>query len=139
MPGRPARRLGQMLLCGWCGQRFPLAARGRTFEWYSQSCRQRAWEQRRAAASGLAAVDLVVRTVEVEKPVTVKVVQRVEVPVAPSGQAWPGLLAELVDQLDRGRVYDRDLVELATAVEDVLRALRRRPALERLVRRSSRF
>jgi len=82
------------------------------------------------------AVEVVVHTVEVEKPVTVKVVQPVEVPVIPTGRAWPGLLAELVDQLDRGRVYDRDLAELAAAVEDVLRALHRRPALRRNLRRS---
>lgn len=136
MSGRPARRPGQTLACGWCGQEFPLAARGRTPKWCSQACRQRAWEQRRAVASGAAAVDVVVRTVEVEKPVTVKVVQRVEVPVTPTGRAWPGLLAELVDQIDRGRVYDRDLAQLDTAVSDVLQALKRRPGFERLLLRS---
>ena len=137
MSRRPARRPGQTLTCGWCGREISLAARGRTPKWCSQSCRQRAWEQRRAAVSGLAAVDIVVRTIEVERPVTVKVVQRVEVPVVPTGRAWTGLLAELVDQVDRGRVYDRDLSELAAAVDDVLRALHRRPALQRVLRRRS--
>ena len=136
MSGRPARRPGQTLTCGWCRREFPLASRGRTPKWCSQSCRQRAWEHRRAAASERAAVDVVVRTVEVEKPVTVRVVQRVEVPVVPTSRAWPGLLAELVDQIDRGRIYDRDLAELAAAVDAVLRALRRRPALERVLRRA---
>lgn len=137
MPGRPARRPGQTLRCGWCGREFSLAVRGRTPKWCTQSCLQRAWEQRRAAESSHAAVDVVVHTVEVEKPVPVKVVQRVEVPVTPTGQAWPSLLAELVDQLDRGRVYDRDLSELAAVVDDVLRALHRHPALQRVLRRRS--
>ncbi len=136
MSGRPARRPGQTLTCGWCGREFPLGERGRTPKWCSQSCRQRAWEQRRAAASGNAAVDVVVHTVEVEKPVTVKVVQRVEVPVVPTGRAWAGLLAELVDLIDRGRVYDRDLADLASALDDVLRALNRRDAVQRIQRRS---
>ena len=139
MSGRPARRPGQTLTCGWCGREFALAARGRTPKWCSQSCRQRAWEQRRAAESARAAVDVVVRTVEVEKPVTVRVVQRVEVPVALTGRAWLGVLAELVDQIDRGRIYDRDLAEVAVAVDDVLRALHRRPAFQRVLRRSHRF
>lgn len=138
MPHKPMRVPGQTVTCGWCGTPFPVAATGRIPTWCSQSCRQRAWEQRRAAASGLAAVKVVVHTVEVEKPVEVRITERVEVPVLPTGRSWPGLLTELVDQLDRGRVYDRDLAELASAVSDVLRALERRPALQRALRRNPR-
>ncbi len=129
MSGRPARRPGQTLTCGWCGHEFPLGERGRTPKWCSQSCRQRAWEQRRAADSGRAAVDVVVRTVEVEKPVTVEVVERADVLVAPTGRAWPAVLAELVDQIDRGRIYDRDLAALADALRPVLAAYARRTAV----------
>lgn len=42
--------------------------RGRTPKWCSDRCRRRAWEQRRAAESGLAAVDVVVQKVAVEAP-----------------------------------------------------------------------
>jgi len=136
MTKRPRRRADQTLVCGWCSREFLPATRGRTPKWCSQSCRQRAWEQRRAARSGLAAVEIVQQVVEVEKVVQKEVVQRVEVPLRPSRQDWPVLLTELVGQLDRDRIYDRDLGELATALSEVLQALERRPAFRRLVRRS---
>ncbi len=56
-------------------------------------------------------------------------VERIEVPVMPKGAAWASALAELVRQLDAGRVYDRDLIALAQALNEVLQALDRRPAL----------
>lgn len=43
----------------------PIPARGRVPKWCSSSCRHRAWEQRRAADAGLAAVKVVDRVVEV--------------------------------------------------------------------------
>ena len=46
----------------------------------------------------------------------------------PRGAAWAPALTELVRQLDAGRVYDRDLVALAQALNEVLQALDRRPA-----------
>lgn len=61
--------------------RGPDPSRGRVPKWCSASCRHRAWEQRRAAEAGLAAVEVVDRRVEVivEKE---KVVERqVNVPV----------------------------------------------------------
>lgn len=131
MSRRRARVVGQTVTCGWCGKCFELAATGRIPKWCSQACRQRACEQRRAARSGLAAVDVVTQTIEVEKRVEVHVVERVEVPINPKGPDWPRVLAELVDQLDRGRVYDRDLAELEASLNDVLAALQRRPALRR--------
>lgn len=128
MPKTPTRVSGQTIACAWCSREFPLSARGRPPKWCSQSCRQRAWEHRRAARSGVAAVEVVRQTVQVVK---VTVVQPVRVPVPPYGRAWPGVLAELADQLDRGRVYDRDLAELETALRDVLESLERRPAFQR--------
>lgn len=69
----------------------------------------------RAAASGRAAVQVVERRVEVTTPVT------------PTRRHWVPLLSELTRQLEDGRVYDRDLVALATALNSVLDACSRRP------------
>ena len=88
--------------CGWCGGPITPRSRGPIPKWCSATCRHRAWEQTRAAASGRAAVQVVERRVEVR------------VPAAPTRRDWPRLLAELARQLDDGRVYDRDLPDLAT-------------------------
>ncbi len=120
---RSPRRPGQTLACGWCGSPILLPARGRVPKWCSSSCRHRAWELTRAAASGRAAVHVVDRVVEVDKPVPV-----IEhVPVSPHGPAWEHALADLVTELDTGRIYDRDLPALANALEQVVNALDRRP------------
>lgn len=100
MQPKSVRAPGQIVVCAWCGTTFMLAATGRIPKWCSRSCRQRAWEQRRATESGLAAVEVVVRIVEVEKPALVA--QRVEVPPVPGVASGQDALAELVDQLDRG-------------------------------------
>lgn len=92
-----------------------MKARGRIPKWCSASCRQRAWEQARAAASGRSAVHVVERQVEVRVPAT------------PARGAWATLLGELARQLDDGRVYDRDLPALAPALRSVLDAYDRRP------------
>ena len=86
-------------------------------KWCSATCRHRAWEQARAAASGLSAVELVERRVEVQ------------VPLVPTRRDWPRLLCELAGQLNDGRVYDRDLPALARALQPVLEAYRRRARL----------
>jgi hypothetical protein len=65
--------------------------------------------------------------IEVDK--SVPVVE--QVPVSPHGRAWPGALADLVTELDAGRVYDRDLPALADALARVLAALDRRPGWRR--------
>ena len=122
---RSPRRPGQTLACGWCGSPILLPARGRTPKWCSSSCRHRAWELTRAAASGRAAVQVVDRAVVVDRLVTV--VQEVPVTTAPKGAEWPGALAQLAIALDTGRVYDRDLPALAQALADVADALDRRP------------
>ena len=136
MTSRPRRRTGQTLGCGWCGCEVIPASRGRTPKWCSQACRQRAWEQRRAADAGLAAVEVVQQLVEVERPVKVKGVERVEMPLRPTRRDWPELLTLLTDQLDRGLIYDRDLPEVAAGLAEVFRSLERRPGYARLLRRS---
>ncbi len=84
--------------------------------------RHRAWELARSAASGHAAVQVVDRVVEVDKPV--RVIEHV--PVSPHGPAWSHALAQLVTELDAGRIYDRDLPALTHALEHILNALDRR-------------
>ncbi len=57
--------------------------------------------------------------------------RRVEVQVAlmPTRRDWQGLLGLLVQHLEDGRLYDRDLPGLARALEPVLQAYRRRAHL----------
>ncbi len=58
-----------------------------------------------------------------------RVVERpVEVPVrtAPKRRGWLPLLGALADQIDDGRIYDRDLLYLFDALGVVLDAYRRR-------------
>jgi hypothetical protein len=115
--GQP-RRLAATT-CGWCGGPIAVKDRGRIPKWCSAACRQRAWEQSRAAASGLSAVQVIERRVEVP------------VPAAPKRADWPALLRELAHQIDHGRIYDRDLDDLAAAINAVVDACVRRPALKR--------
>ncbi|MCW2676227.1 MAG: uncharacterized protein JWR70_1267 [Modestobacter sp.] len=89
-------------------------AHGRIPKWCSASCRQRAWEQARAASSGLSAVKVVERRVEMP------------VPTPPTRQDWPRLLGEITIQLDDGRIYNRDLDDLSVALAAVLDAVTRR-------------
>ena len=112
-PAARARRRAAST-CGWCGGPITVKATGPLPKWCSASCRQRAWEQTRAASSGLAAVRIVER--RVESPV----------PTPPTRQDWPRLLGDLITQLDNGRIYNRDLDELAVAWTAVDAALARR-------------
>ena len=100
--------------CAWCGTALAPKPRGRIPKWCSASCRQRAWEQARAAASGRSAVEVVERRVETP------------VPMPRTRRDWPRLLGELIHQLDGGRVYDRDLDELSVPLAGVLDAMDRR-------------
>ncbi len=111
--------------CTWCGSETTVLPVGRVPSWCSNSCRHRAWEQRRAASSGLASKEQVERLGEVEVPVTV--IKEIEVEVLPKGASWAKALAQLADQLDRGLVYDRDLADLAHAIDEATAALARRP------------
>jgi hypothetical protein len=90
-------------------------SRGRVPKWCGDACRHRAWEQRRAAASGRSAVEVVEHRVEVladPRPRTV--------------DDWAGLLTELTGRLDSGRIYDRDLPALNGAVLGLVQAFNRR-------------
>jgi len=113
------RRRLAATICGWCGSRIKVKARGRIPTWCSPACRQRAWEQQRAAASGLAAVRVVERRVEFPVPV-------VPTASAPRHREWPVLLRQLAAQLDNGALYNRDLPELTGALNDVIDAFQRR-------------
>jgi hypothetical protein len=118
----PPRRLAART-CGWCQGPITVKPTGRLPKWCSPSCRQRAWEQSRAAASGLAAVRVVERRVEIPTP------------VAPRRQDWPRLLADLARQLEDGRIYDRDLLALGVALNAVYGAYNRRPFVRSLTGR----
>ena len=114
-PADPTDRRRAATTCGWCGGPIQPKARGRIPTWCSPECRQRAWEQSRAAASGRTAVRVVERRVEVptQQPLT--------------RRDWPQALQELAQQLDDGRIYDRDLAGLSVALDAVLEAYNRRP------------
>lgn len=116
-----------MLACGWCNEPVTVAAVGRMPKWCTNSCRHRAWEANRAAALGLVGVRLVDRTIKVHVPVVVT--QHVKVPTAPKGAGWARALRDLARQLDTGKVYDRDLLAIIEALNDVQAALARRPSL----------
>jgi hypothetical protein len=116
-PAAGARRAAATA-CGWCGGPITLRSRGPIPKWCSATCRHRAWEQNRAAASGRAAVKVVERIVVT--PAAPTVVR------APRHDDWCGVLRELSRQLDRGLVYDRDMPGVASALDEALAALRRR-------------
>lgn len=126
---RRPRAAGGVIECAWCGQPTPIPARGRVPKWCSSSCRHRAWEQRRAAASGLCAVEVVERTVETvtvqsvvkPEPVTVHVERRPQ-----SASEFAQVLLDLAHRLDTGRIYDRDLATLHAPITALLDALLRR-------------
>ncbi len=49
---------------------------------------------------------------------------------------WAAVLFELAGQLDAGRVYDRDIPELSTALNEVLETYARHPHVRRRSRPS---
>jgi hypothetical protein len=114
-PGAMSRREAATT-CGWCDGAIDVRPTGRIPKWCSQSCRQRAWEQKRAAESGRSAVTIVERVVAVPAP------------AAPRRRDWPARLAELAHDLDRGRIYPRDLPGLSRALDQVLTANAEPPA-----------
>jgi hypothetical protein len=122
---RPRRhRRAAATTCGWCGGAIEIKATGRIPKWCSAACRQRAWEQSRAAASGRSAVEVVERVIEV--------------PVArertPWRDEWPALLRELGGQLDADRIYARGLPGLGAALDDLVAAYNRRQNPRRMRR-----
>ena len=114
-PAESSDRRRAATTCSWCGGVMQPKPRGRIPKWCSPSCRQRAWEQARAASSGLSAVRVVERRVEVRTPASL------------TRRDWPDLLQELARQFDDGRIYDRDIPGLAEALNAVLEAYGRRP------------
>lgn len=115
-----SRRSG--LTCSWCNGPITPSGRGRIPKWCSAACRQRAWEQSRAAASGRAAVEIVERRV----PVPVEVIVFDRYGQQPLHGQWASLLRQLATQLDSGAVYDRDMPKLADACRNLDEALNRR-------------
>jgi hypothetical protein len=99
--------------CGWCGGTIEPKARGRIPKWCSAACRQRAWEQSRAAASGRAAVEVVERIVEIPGR-------------HPRHGEWTTLLNDLAKQLREDAIYDRDLQAIGEASLGVNNALAQR-------------
>jgi len=121
---RAGARRAAATTCGWCHRAITPRSRGPIPKWCSATCRHRAWEQRRAAASGRSAVEIVERVVTVVAPP----------PAAqptPRQLAWVDLLRQLAVQVERGAIYDRHLAVIAAALEDVMSAVHRRrgPAL----------
>lgn len=117
--------------CGRCGGPVIVQVRGRMPNWCSATCRTRASERRRAAAEGLAAVKVVDR--DVERVRTVKVVQHHTRNVEVEAIRWPSAtsdwitaLGDLTRRVETGRVYDRDLENLAAAVNELVGAMVRR-------------
>ena len=119
-PTETDRRRLAASTCGWCGGPIEYKARGRIPKWCSAACRQRAWEQSRAATSGRSAVQIVERHIEVPMQ------QPVPSPARPRHQEWVAMLGELATQLDVGAVYDRDLPAVTSALNGVLDAFGRR-------------
>lgn len=97
------RRSGsQQVPCGWCGTLVELKARGPIPKWCSSTCRHRAWEQARAARSGLVA------QVVVNHPVLV---------LPSSTDDWLDHLSALAKQMRRPGL---ELASLRDALEAVL-------------------
>src|SRR4051794_18583653 len=119
-----AARRAAATTCGWGHAAIPPRSRGPIPKWCSATCRHRAWEQSRAAASGRSAVHIV------ERVVIVPATPPKAVP-SPRQLAWVKLLRELATQVERGAVYDRHLPEIAAALDDVLRAVQRRSSPSR--------
>ena len=114
---RTPRRSGQKVVCGWCRTEVPVPPRGRVPKWCSSSCRHRAWEQRRAADAGLAAVEVVDRVVEVVRVEKVVEERSVQVPVPRSPRStrdWVDVLNRLDWALQTNRMELDDLREAAT-------------------------
>ena len=115
------RRRRAASTCAWCGGAIDVKPTGRLPKWCSPACRQRAWEQTRAAASGRSAVEIVERRVEVIPPHPAPTATK-----PPARRDWPAEMRRLTHDLDSGAVYQRDLAVIATAVDEVIAAFRRR-------------
>ena len=118
-----------VVTCGWCGATVTVPSRGRVPKWCSASCRHRAWEQWRAAASGLSAIEVVDRPVEVVRTVTkIKrvVVDGPQIATPRTVEESVRLLEELAARLDRGTIYHRQLPAMRPAVAAMVDSFNRR-------------
>src|SRR4051794_37481211 len=93
-----AGRRAAATTCGWCRGAITPRSRGPIPKWCSATCRQRAWEQSRAAASGRSAVTIL------ERVVTVPARPPAAAP-KPRQLAWVDVLRELATQVYQGAVY----------------------------------
>lgn len=80
-------------------------------------------QNRRALEQQEPVVEVVIQTVEVERRRPGP-----ELQVRRNGPGWVAALEALTEDLDRGRVYDRDLNQLTQQLDQVVRSLERRPA-----------
>ena len=113
--GGRRRAPGQQVACGWCRQLITVGRRGPVPKWCSASCRHRAWEQERAARSGLSAV---------------RVHDRYVTAVPTDAEGWIGQLGALTGQASYGGegrlIADRDLDRLVEALVETLVAIQER-------------
>jgi hypothetical protein len=116
---RAGTRRAAATTCGWCQRAITPRPRGPIPKWCSATCRHRAWEQARAAASGRSAVEIVERVVTVPATPPASALR-------PRQLAWVDLLRQLAVQVEQGTVYDRHLAVIAAALDDVMRAVHRR-------------
>ena len=93
--GSGKRLPGQQLTCGWCGGPVLVKHTGRLPKWCSETCRHRAWEQSRAAASGQSAVRVLDRYIHA-------------VPNTTDG--WVEQLTKLAGQIEHQPNLDLDLL-----------------------------
>ena len=117
-PTRGSARRAAATSCGWCAGPITPRGSGPIPKWCSATCRKRAWEQKRAAESGRAAVEVVERVVTL--PATPSVTR------VPRHGDWADVLMELSRQLNRGLLYDRDLRMVAGVLRQVLASFERR-------------
>lgn len=102
-----------------------IPGRGRVPKWCSATCRHRAWEQARAAASGRPAVHVVDHIVERATPT--RQVLEVHPQVQPKkADQWAEMLDQLTQRLDAGLLYSRDLPTLRPAMKRLVAAYNRR-------------
>jgi hypothetical protein len=87
--------------------------RGRIPKWCSAACRQRAWEQARAAASGRSAVEVVERLVRVPVEATS---MRMPATLVPASDEWPRLIESLAGQIRHGQLPEQHLSAIRRAV-----------------------
>src|SRR3954453_15201381 len=100
-PANGSGRRAAATSCGWCDGPITPRSRGPIPKWCSATCRKRAWEQKRAGASGRAAVEIVERVVVTPAPPPP--------PRTPRHGEWVDLLHQLAGQIDRGLIHDREL------------------------------